>query len=93
MMRSGHVSKPKSVTTWTSVPSVMEPVETRHEPTASITTMASDGSAWSAGSNVARRSPDSMRASRSCSARARNLAVSAGSRPSVFTINAPSTDS
>ena len=71
-------------------PSVTSPVDTRHEPTASSRTMPSAGSASSAGSKPARMNPACTRSSRSASAFTARRSVSASSRPSVFTIRAPS---
>ena len=90
MNRIGHASRPNSAMNWIRSPSVTAPDETRHDPTASSATAATAGSASNAGSNPARMNPACTRSC--CSARAftARRSVSSASRPSVFTIIAPS---
>ena len=93
MKRIGQASSWNSATNPIRSPSVMSPVDTRQEPTASRIAIASVGSASSAASNVARIVPDRTRSSRSARAFSSRRWVSACSRPSVFTTRAPSIDS
>ncbi len=90
MNRIGHASRPNSAMNWTRSPSVTSPDETRHDPTARSATAPIAGSASNAGSKPARMKPAWTRSC--CSARAltASRSVSSASRPSVFTIIAPS---
>ena len=93
MNRMGQDNSWKSAMKPISSPSVIWPLATRADPTASSRMIAIVGKASSAASKVALIVPPRTRASRRASACSYSRRVSASSRPSVFTTRAPSIDS
>ena len=88
--RIGNARRVNSAIACTTSPGEITPSEIRQLPTARIAMIPRFGSASSAGSKNARSRPTSIRSLRSSSAATESRATSCCSRPSDFTMSAPS---
>ena len=88
--RTGKAITMNRYATLTNSVTPTAPCCSRAVPTSSTTKVPTCGSASSNGSNMPRSRPTRISASRSCSARCWNRAVSSSSRPMVLTTSAPS---